>query len=282
MTSNTCQHFVPQFYLRGWSDHAERVWQYPVTGAKPSHVRVKNIAFERGLYSHPAADKTAALKTEKDLASIESLYAPAWPGIIDRAQDSRTRRNLARFIALTTLRHPQHQAAVQRVNANLRRAVKDIPSDQTVEFHEANETFSCLAGDILNGTNDDKETIRSTFLRSMHESVEDIAEALFRRRWGVIFSEHPAFVTSDCPVVLDRGACRKPALGFGTAGTLVLFPFCPKRLLVIDDLWPHDFAHYKLTQADVYNRFIAQGAVRFVYCSANETGLAAKLGAWRK
>lgn len=73
MTSNTAQHFVPQFYLREWGDRNERVWQYPVTGTPPAHVRIKNVAFERGLYSHPVSDKMLPLQTEKDLAKMEGL-----------------------------------------------------------------------------------------------------------------------------------------------------------------------------------------------------------------
>ena len=61
------QHFVPQFYLRAWANGTNRVWQYGLDGRDPVHTRVDNIAFERGLYTHPARDKMPPLKTEDDL-----------------------------------------------------------------------------------------------------------------------------------------------------------------------------------------------------------------------
>ena len=42
-----------------------------------------------------------------------------------------------------------------------------------------------------------------------------------------------------------------------------------------------EFAHYKLTDADVFNRMIAQGAVRFIYGSEHDLELATKIKAWR-
>ncbi len=61
----------------------------------------------------------------------------------------------------------------------------------------------------------------------------------------------------------------------------MLFPCSLKRLLVVSDDWPHEFAHYKLTNADVFNRMIAQGAVRFVYGSKADSELPQKIKEWR-
>lgn len=222
MTHNTRQHFVPQFYLREWSNAAERVWQYSVSGSEPSQVRVTGVAFERGLYSHPNDDKIEPLATEKELAKVEGLYASVWPGIIDRAQDARTRHNLARFVALMDLRNPKHQETIQGIHTKLREVLKGVDADKLVEFRSEAGTASCPAADIIKGTSEDKNTIKSSFLRSMRDSVQDMADVLVRRRWGVVFSEHPAFVTSDRPVVLSRGACKTRNFGFRTPGTLEL------------------------------------------------------------
>ena len=96
-----------------------------------------------------------------------------------------------------------------------------------------------------------------------------------------MFSEEPAFVTSDNPVVLNRGSCQRRAFGFGTPGTQILFPCSPNRLLAISDDWPHEFAHYRLADADIFNRMIADEAVRFVFVSKNDPELAQKIKAWR-
>ena len=282
MKSNTRQHFVPQFYLREWSDLDEKIWKYGVTGAAPIHISIDNVAFERGLYSHPAADKVPRLKTEKFFAAeIENGYAEVWPGIIDRAEDLATRKNLARFIALMILRHPQEKQTVQLVNEMLHETVAGLSPDMAVEFVNDGKSTKMRVDEILKLASDDKDAIQSRFLKDMPQLVMHGAETLVKRRWGVVVSDAPVFPTSDCPVVLCRGTSHQRNLGYGTPGTQILFPFCPTRLLVIDDSWPHNFGHYKLPQPEVFNQHIANGAVRFVYSHTQDVGLSAKIRDWR-
>ena len=280
--SNTRQHFVPRFYLREWSDSKEKIWKYKIDGAAPIHISIDNVAFERGVYSHPAADKVPPLKTERFLGEkIESLYAEVWPGIIDRAEYIETRKNIARFVALMELRHPKEKQTLRTVNNAFRGAVSGHSPDEEVELVIEGKSAIMRVDEILKFTSNDRDTIQSQFLRSMPHVVMDIAEILVKRRWGIIFSDSPAFITSDCPVVLCRGASTKTNFGFGTPGTNILFPICPTRLLAIDDRWPYEFAHYKLTKPDIYNRIIARGAARFVYAHNQNPELAAKISEWR-
>lgn len=272
-------HFVPQFYLRQWADEDEKVWQYCFDGSPPVQIGTKNIAFERGLYTHPAEDKVPPLHTEDNLADMESIYTSVWPDIVDRAQNGETRRNIARFVALMFVRHPQQREKARRRNEVFREAVRDLQPDDEVEIVAPERVCKIGVQEILEGTK--SEAAVRSFLNVMRSTVEGIAEVLVARRWGVVFSEEPTFVTSDCPVVLNRGSCQRRAFGFRTPGTLILFPCSPKRLLVIGDDWPHLFAHYKLTNANLFNEMIAQASVRFVYGSASDLGLAKKIKAWR-
>lgn len=274
-------HFVPQFYLRKWANGDEKIWQYGFDARPPVHSGIKNIAFQRGLYTHPAKDKVRPLKTEDDLADMESLYARVWPDIVNRAQNVETRRNIARFIALMFVRHPQHRETVRRLNEGFGKAVQDLAPDAEVEIVAEGRTSKIRVREILEGTKAEMTNIASGFLNVMRSTTEDIAAVLVARRWGVVVSEKSAFVTSDCPVVLNRGSCQRRAFGFRTPGTQILFPCSPTRLLVISDDWPHPFAHYKLTDADVFNRVITLGAVRFVYHSKGDSELAQKIKEWR-
>jgi hypothetical protein len=280
--SNTRQHFVSRFYLKEWSDADEKTWMYPVNGAAPIHISIDEIAVERGLYSHPAADKVPPLKTEKFLGErIESLYADKWPEIIDRAEDIETRKNIARFVALMVLRHPQEKENIRTVNKAFREAVSGHSPDEEVEFVIGGKSIIIRVGEVLKSASDDQDTIQSQFLRDMPHVVVHSAEVLVKRRWGIVCSDSPAFVTSDCPVVLCRGMSTKTNFGFGTPGTNILFPISPTRLLAIDDRWDYEFAHYKLTKPDIYNRIIARGAARFVYAHNENADLAAKISEWR-
>jgi hypothetical protein len=230
----------------------------------------------------PAALRISpSLKTEDDMAGIEGLYAGVWPDIVDRAENMEARRNIARFVALMFLRNPQQRETVRLMNEHHRKAVEDLEPDSKVEFVDAGQPSMILVREILEGTEACQATTASGFLSVMRSTTEDIAAALVARRWGVVFSEEPAFATSDCPVVLKRGSCQRRTFGFRTPGTQILFPCSPKRLLVLSDDWPHEFAHYKLANADVFNRVIAHGAVRFVYASKNAPELAQKIKKWK-
>jgi len=143
------------------------------------------------------------------------------------------------------------------------------------------ESIIVRVDEVLKFTNNDRDTIQTQFLRLMPHTMMEIAEVLVKRRWGIIFSDWPAFVTSDCPVVLCRGMSTKTNFGFGTPGTNILFPISPTRLLAIDDRWDYEFAHYKLTKPDIYNRIIARAAHRFVYAHNESPDLAAKISEWR-
>lgn len=123
--------------------------------------------------------------------------------------------------------------------------------------------------------------IKSTFLRHLPDLIQDLAEVLVQRKWGIVFSERPAFVTSDSPMVLHRGTATKQSIGYGTAGTQILFPISPTRLLAICDDWPHAFAHYKLANLDIFNCILARAATRFVFFQNNDSQLATNILAWR-
>jgi hypothetical protein len=281
MKSNTKQHYVPRFYLRSWANAAGSIWCFPVSAGKPFETSVDNVACERGLYSHPVKDGKYPLATEKIMAKIEGHYASKWPDICDRAEHPDTRKNIARFVALMALRHPESEAQVRHLNASFRAAVSGMAPDDTISIEHGTQSAVCTVAEVLQGTGEDKDTIKSAFLRLLPAQIESIADVLVQRRWGIVFSDSPAFVTSDYPVVLHRGTATKKNIGFRTPGTQILFPISPTRLLAIADEWPHDFAHYKLTKRDLFNRIIVRAAVRFVLFNQNDSHLAAQIPLWR-
>ena len=157
------------------------------------------------------------------------------------------------IIALTVLRHPQEKQNVRLVNEVLHEAVAGLSSDETVEFVNEGKSTKMRVDEIHKFASDGKDAIQSRFLRDMPQLVMDGAETLVKRRWGVIVSDVPVFLTSDCPVVLCRGICQQSNFGYETPGTRILFPFSPTRLLIIDDSLPRDFAHYVHPNPDVFN-----------------------------
>lgn len=281
MKANTRQHYVPRFYLKGWCDAKDYLWAFPVSGKPPFQTSVENVACEKGLYTHPVGDKEDQLETEKMMAKIESLYAPVWPDICDRALNTDTRMNIARFLALMALRHPGHEHQVRRMNEKILSVVEGMTDDEEIEFQIKERSGNFTVGEIRRFSSLEKDGIKSGFLNLIPALVPDIANTLASRNWGIVFADYAAFLTSDCPVLLHRGKATKENIGFRTPGTQILFPISPFRLLTICDDWPHSFAHYKLAKPDLFNGLITSGANRFVFNGTNDSAIVQKIRTWR-
>ncbi len=278
--SNTKHHFNPQFYLRQWANADEKLWMYGISGAAPVHISVGNVAFERGLYSHPSVDRTPSLTTENKLGEgIENVFARFWPGMVDRAENIRTRKNVARFIELMFVRNPKRKRWLKKVASRLQNLASQMQPDEIIEILGQNKIVQLRAAEIADTFH--AENAQSAFVNLMPNIAEEISEILVSRRWGNVFYENPVFVTSDCQVVLYSGTSTKASFGFATPGTMIFFPVSPTRMVVIDDSWQYDFAHYKLTNPDAFNRIITEEAVRFVYADKESHELSQKIGSWR-
>ena len=244
VTQNERQHFVPQFYLRQWVGvDGKGIWAYPLDGSKPFETSPKAVAAERAIYRSPQSGDLKDFDTERSPYKFESVYAPVWPSVFERAAALRTRRNLARFVALMVLRHPDSRS------------------------------LSKTAAEIVCGRDvvrSSKDLMRHAFIDNMRGNTEWFTDIFMRLKWGVICTEAPFFVTSDTPVVLWRGTASTETFGFGTPGTEISFPISPTRLLLLSDRWDHEFACYPLLQGDDFNRGTIKAAMRFAFFTGLE------------
>jgi hypothetical protein len=71
------------------------------------------------------------------------------------------------------------------------------------------------------------------FVDRIRQNATHGADILIKKRWSVIFSQQPVFITTDTPVTIVNQ--HREVFGIGTPGTRILFPLSPTRLLMIDD-----------------------------------------------
>ena len=271
---NESHHYVPQFYLRHWCGADDKMWIYPVDGRKPFRASPKNFAAENGLYDTSDLPQLAGLNQEAALSKLEGIFDSRWPEIFNGTIDPVTKMNLARFIALMHLRHPRRKEQVRKVNALFRKMVQLTGGKDLIHIRGVNgEDLTIRKSDIESYASDTAENTKTGFLNSMRRSVEDIAEILFARKWGVIFTDgaETAFVTGDCPVVLQKGTCTRATFGFGTPGTVVTFPISRSRMLRIADDFAEDGLHYPLLQLGDLNDGTVRAADRFVFSATEMT-----------
>ena len=75
--------------------------------------------------------------------------------------------------------------------------------------------------------------LQKLFAEGIKKSAALLAEHLMQRRWAILVSEAPAFVTSDRPVVILHPTILKP--GIRTPGAILIIPITPHKLLFLDD-----------------------------------------------
>ena len=193
-----------------------------------------------------------------------------WPGIVDRADDPRTRANVARFIGTLIARHPKHRDLVFQLNEFFQRAAAGKSDDEEVTLLNRDGETKLKVSDIREFALTDADSVRTDFVRLMPVASKAAANALMSRRWLVVVADKPSYITSDNPVVLLRGASRKAKYGLGTPGTIVNFAVSPSRFLLLADQWERTFSHGQLADSAVFIRRIISGATRFVFATDKE------------
>jgi len=249
-------HWLPQFYLRQWaSDEDDKIWVYPVDGGKPFKTSPRSVAAEKGLYDPTPTTVLNRRDTERQLAEIEATFARVWPNKFKEAADFETRKNLARFLATLWLRNPSRRpiaaAAHQRVYGPL-------------------------------GVSTDGSAIQDTFLFTMKANTEWLADILARRRWGILCTDEPYFVTGDSAVVLTQGHLPDGSGFFDTPGTQISFAISPRLMLFIDDDWQCEYGVYPLIDREGFNNGVILAARRFVFSHEENPNLRALIADLRQ
>lgn len=272
-------HFVPQFYLRQWCDSDGKLWVYGIDGRVPFRASPRQFAAETNLYSPKPDAEAVRHDTESWLSGWEGHFAKVWPGVVDRADNARTRANVARFIGTLIARHPKHRTWILQLNEFFQRAADAVQDDGEVSLLNRQGETKLQASEIREFALTDADSLRADHVRLMPRASKAAADALMSRRWLVVVAETPAFITSDDPVVLLRGSCWRPKYGLGSPGTIVNFAVSPFRFLVLADEWERTFDHGVLDDANVFIRRIISGANRFVFSAEKNDAISRAIAA---
>jgi len=240
------QHWVPQFYLKGFStpeskeSKMKKVWAFHREEGKPFLVNVEDIAAQRHLYTPACPKGERDWKVDDKLTDLEGMVSSIWPKVahdyIDLS-DKHIRMALSLFIATLLLRHPSNIDQVKKIHETMVSVWEQAPED--------NEGRPC--GNILvkgkeyeldnpgwEEYKNSTEYDHNMFFTSLIESeAREIAELLMEKRWSVVVSDHPVFITTDNPVISENQ--ERERFGLGTKGTFITFPLSPTRILCMDD-----------------------------------------------
>jgi hypothetical protein len=244
------QHWVSQFYLRYFATPETRnkknpkAWIFSKDEADGNETlkSIKKICGQRYLYTPFNDDETRDWQLEKKLDGLETTMGLVWPDLADGFVDlgnSTLRKGVSLFIAVMHLRNPAIRSFVAQLHSRLVNTARDLPIKP-----DGNPDINSIEVDGMSYPFDpsdwqdyriwDKNDHDRFFVHAIQTEATRIANLLREKRWSIVFSERDVFVTSDKPVLL--GHQSREIFGFGTEGTIAMFPISPSRLLVMDDM----------------------------------------------
>lgn len=242
------QHWVPCFYLRYFATPETRESRNPQVWALSKHeggpllTSIRNVAQQRYLYSPTDEAGNRQWDMETNLAEYEGVIRQVWPllaeDFVDLHEDESIRKGLALFVALLYLRHPHRLAEIGRIHTRLVELYGAFPKDeqgrpliQEVENNGVIRPFD--NSDWIRYKTAGPNEKKQMFIDSVKQNAIHIVKILMQKRWSVVFSKEPVFITTDTPVAVAN--LSRTVFGLNTPGTVISFPLSPTRVLMMDD-----------------------------------------------
>ena len=196
----------------------------------------------RYLYSPHTTDGARDWSVEERLSDLESILARIWPTLaedfIDIDGNESLRKGLSLFLATLYLRHPSQREVVRRIHGQMVALFESAPKDSdgvpvVSQLKVGDRTIELDRSDWSSYRVWTKNDYHRSFVRTIEQQAHYVAELLLEKRWSVIVSDEPLFITTDNPLLVENP--KKERFGLGTHATVISFPLSPTRLLVMDD-----------------------------------------------
>ena len=294
-------HFVPQLYLKQWSEDGNWIWVYRIL-VSHKNVPMWNLRPIRGVASHRDLYTTLSNGSEIDEFErwIESEYEQPAQEAIEKVIHNKPLTSidwerLALFLAAQDVRTPtSYLESMERwentlpdlLQNTLNNAVQLLKQSATHkmppvpdENHTSSFFQKAVQVEIMPGNNPSGKIIRAEmvagralWLESQRFLLTKTAQALLKHKWSIA---EPAdgieWFTSDHPVVrLNYYGDAKYDLkgGWGNPGTDLIMPLSPHHLLFTEigaEAPDHfTFSHEKTIWIQ---QFQAERALRWIYAS---------------
>lgn len=295
-------HFVPQSYLRRWSEDGHRIWCYrlvvPQATMPEWQLRpVRGVAYQRDLYTSPPA---GALEVDEFEKWIEAEFETPAQSAIERAihgdvLSSSDWERLVLYLAAQDVRTPQNYIeSVERWNAQLPEMMQKTLEESVQKLEDAKRTGrkpeikqsseKQRFADILKihidpnakpETNEGEIRIevvagRRLWLESQRHLLENTAKILLSHKWSIVEAANDVkWFTSDHPVArvnyYKEGNYDLKG-GWGKKHGNLLMPLSPKCLLFteIGEEPPRRFILSDKHTSEII-QFIAERAHRVIF-----------------
>jgi Protein of unknown function (DUF4238) len=244
------QHYVPQYYLRGFVNERKQLYVVDRPEAKFFRVPTKAVGGEK-YFNLLTGSRVNPFAAEEALQELEDKVAPALERVkaTQSLTDENDRSAIINLIAAVTMRNPKQRAAVNEMVQGLRQML-GAAGLETKERYDQIVQAAGAQGLPIDLTH---EQMKAEFAKNpkwfkpppplqdfnifleakFHDRLVQLYEG---RKWQIAVANDDSngFVTSDHPVCLrwcDGEDHRFISPGFGKPGTEVLFPLSPNLAL---------------------------------------------------
>lgn len=249
------QHYIPQFYLKKFSQDGERVYVYDKKTGSKGEIRYQTtlqVAHENNFYNYQT--KSGKKENLEDFFSqIEGDAATA----IEEAYDKRRlsdndRGKLALFIAFIYSRVPAFKERTEESHTKMgekisRMMFRMTPKEKFRNFlkEQGKEVTDDELDDLIEfATNPKRSKIGFTYpngywIKSMLDMGAELAPRFAAMDWLFLIADKPfAFITSDNPFILMPPKEFHPFYGYGlvTQGAKKIIPLKSNMCLIMGDI----------------------------------------------
>lgn len=280
-------HYIPQFYMKGFSQDSNNLWVYDKKSKNPNDVKkltTKTIAFENNFYTYLSIHKTK--ETMEDMfCQMEGLAANVINKIANGHEiDSQEKADLAVFISFLWLRTPKSKKRMAKMTTNLyeqvsRKSIAMTPNQKLIDFFATRgKVMTDKEIDELKEFATDEKRSRfalkipqNYWIKEMLQLGMDITPTFQMCDWEFCVTDKPyAFITSDNPFMLIPSEPVHPFYGLGllTPGAKKVLPLNSKVCLVMHEPKKNPINTYRKVDKDFFrmvNMFSYKNAKRFVF-----------------
>jgi len=276
------QHYIPKFYLKGFTDKVRTLWVYEKFNAMRASTPKKE-AHRADYYTH-AEDGQRDETAENMLKVVESCAAP----IICKLANPQyrltpiTAGHLLMFVGFMFVRVPGWRENLDNIAVRIARSKQlDLASDKA-KFHKSCVEFENATGKsvgdyeamrqyVLKGNFKLEQTSAAFNLGAMFTSGLDLIEQLRDFGYRVLYAPTGKFFwTSDAPVFTLHPEANRQAtvgMGFGWPGVEAYFPLNKKACLMLKRRIQSGTAVIEVGHLEQINRVIMATATRYLYSS---------------
>jgi len=281
------QHYVPQFYLKGFANDKEQIWAFDKTNLKSFPSGPGNLASENYFYDQIEIDQTFGPKfMERSLDAFEGKFAPFLSELLKSCENgslnlisAENKVRLCEYVSVQILRTKENrQHILQLFNVFEQGLV-----DKSWLTREETKTL---------GFDMDAEKAKLFQIKQLMGN-EGLKDALFNSlQHHICFiyknTTNLPFYSSDNPVAKRAHIISevRSFAGWASKGIEITLPLSSKFLLVlcestyfkqIDDLKNRVIDLQDLRNIIYYNSLQVKDSYRFVYCAKPDFDLAKEM-----